>query len=65
MTRMANQDDFFMEDERVEDVVRAFEEGQKHYTAPRHPRGRTMYLDATAHEVSEPASTPFGAVVAH
>lgn len=64
MTSMSDTECFFMDDEPVEDVVRAFEEGQKFVT--QHPnRGRTMYLDATTHEVSEQGSRPFGELVQH
>jgi hypothetical protein len=35
--------DFYKEDEPFEDVVAAFERGEKALTAP--PRGQTAYLD--------------------
>lgn len=43
-------DDFYKEDEPLEDVIAAFERGEKVLTAP--PRGRTVYLDSDGNEVA-------------
>jgi len=39
---MGHHEDFYVPDEPVEDVIAAFEAGEKHLTAP--PRGRTETL---------------------
>jgi hypothetical protein len=41
---MAAADDFYEDDEPLEDVIRAFREGEKYSTEPPH-QGMTMYFN--------------------
>jgi hypothetical protein len=60
---MADQNDFYEEDEPVNDVIRAFEHGQQGTTEvpPVSPpsRGRTLYFDVSSAQVTEIVARPF------
>ena len=60
MLGMERDEEFYMDDEPVEDVLRAFERGDKFLTAPPSRRARTLYLDVASSLVTEPVSRPFG-----
>lgn len=57
-------DDFYEDDEPVEDVLAAFEGGQKQLTEPP-PRGRTLFVDVARNVQTETGNTTFGELVRH
>jgi hypothetical protein len=64
MVDMGHTAGFFEEDEPLDQIVRAFDEGEHGVTEPPH-RGRTMYLDVTSFEVSEAVALPLRELAGH
>ena len=56
--------DFYEDDEPVEDVLAAFEAGEQQLTEPP-PRGRTLFVDVAHNAQIETATTTSGELVRH